>query len=45
MQSYCYNEQKYDPVCFPGWFEAATIQLSQEEYTDFAIVPGFPASR
>ena len=40
-QSYCHNAQKNDPVCFPGWFEAASL-LSQEEYTDFAILPGIP---
>ena len=45
MQSCCHSEQKHNPVYFPGWFEAAAIQLSQEEYTDFAIVPEFPASR
>ena len=44
-QSGCYNAQKNDPVCFPGWFEAATLLLSQEDHSDFAIWPGIPALR
>jgi len=36
-QSYCCKEEKNEPVCSSGRFEAATIQLAQGENTAIAI--------
>ena len=41
----CYNEEKHEPVCFPGRSVAATIQVSQGKNTSFAIRPQFPSSQ
>ena len=43
-QSCWHHEQRNAPVWFSGLLEAATSLLSQEEYINFALWPGFPAS-
>lgn len=38
-QSWCFNKEKNETVCFPGRFESATIQLSQGKNTACSIWP------
>ena len=40
-----HSTQKNNPVCSPGWFEAATLLLTQESCTYLVILPGIPTSR
>ena len=39
-----HSTQKNNPVCSPGWFEAATL-LTQESFTCLVVLPGIPTSR
>ena len=41
-QSCCYSVENDQPMCFSIRFEAATIQHSQGENTDFILRPQFP---
>ena len=43
-QNCCWNEEKNEPVCFSGRFEAANLQHSLVENTRFAIRPKFAGS-
>ena len=44
-QSCYWNEEKKEPVCFSGKFNAASIQVSPGENTSFTIRPQFPGSQ